>query len=142
MMQDKYRKRYRLAAASNRLRQQIASEAARRVYKTLISPGEEPRPDWLEAVTSNELYTAKRKAAAVLGHRLRPGDLPSDAEVREQLVALAREPAESAPEADEQPEPEPDDQIGTLAETLDRFAIYKMRARATGNGQAEPQAAP
>ena len=38
MMQDKYRKRYRLAAASNRLRQQIASEAARRVYKTLISP--------------------------------------------------------------------------------------------------------
>ena len=78
-------------------------------------------------MTSNELYTAKRKAAAVLGHRLRPGDLPSDAEVREQLVALRREPAESAPEADEQPEPEPDDQIGTLAETLDRFAIYKMR---------------
>ena len=24
----------------------------------------------------------------MLGHRIRPGDLPSDAEVREQLVAL------------------------------------------------------
>ena len=127
MMQDKYRRQYRLPAASNRLRQQIASEAARRVYKTLIPQGEEPRPAWLEALTPNELYTAKRKAAAVLGHRLRPGDLPSDAEVREQLLALARDPAQSTLEADQQPEPEPDDPIGSLAETLDRFAIYKMR---------------
>ena len=34
---------------------------------------------------------AKRKAAAVLGHRIRPGDLPSDDEVREQLVSLWRD---------------------------------------------------
>jgi HD domain len=127
MLHDKYRKRYRLPAASARLRQQIAREAARRVYKTLVPPGEEPRPDWLEAASANDLYAAKRKAAAVLGHRLRPGDLPSDAEVREQLLAIAREPAETAFDADPQPEPEPDAQIGSLAEALDRFAIYKMR---------------
>jgi HD domain len=126
-MQDRYRKRYRMAAASSRLRQQIALEAARRLYKTLISPGGEPPPDWLEAASSTDLYNAKRKAAAVLGHRIRPGDLPSDAEVREQLIALRRDPSQSAEEADDLPEPEPGALVGSLAEHLDRFAIYKMR---------------
>ena len=32
--------------------------------------------DWLDETTENDFYVAKRKAAAVLGHRLRPGDLP------------------------------------------------------------------
>jgi hypothetical protein len=127
MLNDKYRKRYRLPAASARLRQQIAREAARRVYKTLVPAGEEPRPDWLEKPSSNDLYAAKRKAAAVLGHRLRPGDLQSDAEVREQLLAIARDPSGTSGNADSQPEPMPDEVIGTLAEALDRFAIYKMR---------------
>ncbi len=126
-MQDKYRKRYRLPAASIRLRNQIALEAARRLYKTLVLPGEEPRTGWLETVTTSDLYAAKRKAAAVLGHRLRPGDLPSDTEVREQLLALARGAAQSDLEPDLQPEPEPDALLGSLAEALDRFAIYKMR---------------
>ncbi len=127
MSHDKYRKRYRLPTASARLRQQLAREAARRVYKTLVPAGEEPRPDLLDAASSNDLYAAKRKAAAVLGHRLRPGDLPSDAEVREQLIAIARNPAESAQSALSQPEPSPDEEIVSLAESLDRFAIYKMR---------------
>ena len=127
MLNDKYRKRYRLPPASARLRQQIAREAARRVYKTLVSPGEEPKPDWLEKPSSNDLYAAKRKAAAVLGHRLRPGDLPSDAEVREQLLAIARDPAGTSEAADSQPDPEPGEELGSLAAALDRFAIYKMR---------------
>ena len=128
-MQEKYRKRYRLPAASNRLRQQIAREAATRVFKSRSAAGEEPAPDWLESLTTNDLYVAKRKAAAVLGHRLRPGDLPSDSEVREQLVALGREPTAAGPEADSVPEPDPEqgEEIGSLAESLDRFAIYKMR---------------
>jgi HD domain len=127
MLPDKYRKRYRLPAASARLRQQIAREAARRVYKSLVPAGEEPRPDWLDAASENDLYVAKRKAAAVLGHRLRPGDLPSDAEVREQLIAIARDPAGTSEAADSQPDPEPGEEIGSLSAALDRFAIYKMR---------------
>ncbi len=126
-MQDRYRKRYRLPPASSRLRQQIALEAARRIYKTLIPPGEEPPPDWLDAATTGDLYAAKRKAAAVLGHRIRPGDLPSDAEVREQLIFLRRDQNQSPEEDAELQEPEPDVLIGPLAEHLDRFAIYKMR---------------
>ena len=125
-MQDRYRKRYRLPAASSRLRQQIALEAARRIYKTLIPPGEEPPPDWLEAAGPSDLYNAKRKAAAVLGHRIRPGDLPSDAEVREQLIALRRDPSQSSEEADDLPEPEPGGLLPSLAEHLEkRFSRWR-----------------
>ena len=127
-MQDKYRKRYRAQPASTRLREQIAREAARRVYKTLVPPTtDEPRPGWLDAASSNDLYAAKRKAAAVLGHRLRPGDLPSDSEVREQLLALAREPVGKTVGAEPEPEPDPGAPLATLAESLDRFALYKIR---------------
>jgi hypothetical protein len=126
MMQDRYRKRYRVPAASLRMRQQIALEAARRIFKT-FDPGQELTADWLETTSTGDLYAAKRKAAAVLGHRVRPGDLPSDAEVREQLIALARSPTQSAQDTDDPPEPETDSPIGALAEHLDRFAIYKMR---------------
>jgi hypothetical protein len=126
-MQDRYRKRYRLSAASGRLRQQIALEAARRIYKTLLPPGQQPPHDWLDALNAGDLYSAKRKAAAVLGHRIRPGDLPSDAEVREQLITLRRDSSQLSDTVEEMPEPEPEALIGPLAEHLDRFAIYKMR---------------
>ena len=141
MMQDRYRKRYRVPAASLRMRQQIALEAARRIFKTL-DPGPEPSADWLEAATTGDLYAAKRKAAAVLGHRVRPGDLPSDAEVREQLIALARSPSLSAQETDDPPEPEPDSPMAALAEHLDRFAIYKMRLEPLEAVQTKPQDSP
>ena len=141
-MQDRYRKRYRLPAASSRLRQQIALEAARRVYKTLIPPGQEPPPDWLDAVSTGDLYAAKRKAAAVLGHRIRPGDLPSDAEVREQLIALGATRANSRKPLTTCRSPSRKHSIGSLAEHLDRFAIYKMRLEPLEDGQAEPQATP
>jgi hypothetical protein len=82
----------------------------------------------LREASEADYYTAKRKAAAVLGHRVRPGDLPSDAEVREELLALAKSrQGPSAP--DEPPQPEPDHEAApvVMADHIDRFAIYKMR---------------
>jgi predicted HD phosphohydrolase len=126
-MHDRYRSRFRLTAATNRLRHQIALEAARRLLPTLAPKAEEPATDWLDAASSNELYTAKRKAAAVLGHRVRPGDLPSDAEVREQLLALHRAGERRQLEVDVVHDRAEDEAVNCLADHLDRFAIYKMR---------------
>jgi len=92
-----------------------------------MANGTEPPSDWLDAVSSSELYLAKRKAAAVLGHRIRPGDLPSDAEVRDQVIALERDSGGIPQSPDDVPEPEPDVAVPSLAEHLDRFALYKMR---------------
>ena len=64
----------------------------------------------------------------MLGHRIRPGDLPSDAEVREQLIALGRDPSRTPGHGRSTcPSPSRMRLIGSLAEHLDRFAIYKMR---------------
>jgi hypothetical protein len=126
-MHEKYRNRYRVPNASARLRRQIALEAARRLYGTLIPAGKEPPPNWLDAASPNDLYLAKRKAAAVLGHRIRPGDLPSDSEVREQVVALRRDAESDLEVPPTAPEPELDSVPLSLADHLDRFAIYKMR---------------
>jgi hypothetical protein len=130
-MHDRYRSRYRIASATSRVRQQIAREAARRLFPALVPKGGEPPPGWLDAAAAGEYYVAKRKAAAVLGHRIRPGDLPSDDEVREQLVSLWRDSVSGAevpdPAADaEGAEPDPGP-VASLAEHLDRFAIYRMR---------------
>jgi hypothetical protein len=130
-MHDRYRKGYRVSKATNRLRGQIALEAARRLYPSVAPKDPEAPGAWLDAAGANDLYVAKRKAAAVLGHRLRPGDLPSDDEVREQLVFLWREstggadPAESVDDEGEVDEEPPG--IAMMADHLDRFAIYKMR---------------
>jgi hypothetical protein len=58
-----------------RIRQKIALLAARMMYERAES----------------EYYTAKRKAARQLGveYRFHPGDLPSNAEIRDQIQALA-----------------------------------------------------
>src|SRR5947209_6925095 len=125
-MHDKFRKRYKVASSSARLRHQIALEAARRMFEA-AAPDDATDLGWLEEATEGDYYTAKRKAAAVLGHRVRPGDLPSDSEVREQLVALARSrcgPGPAPGEVDEPDEPPP---LEALADHVDRFAIYKMR---------------
>jgi hypothetical protein len=128
-MHDRYRSRFRLAAATNRLRQQIALEAARRLMPSLMPQDGEPDPDWLEKADSNDLYAAKRKAAAVLGHRVRPGDLPSDAEVREQLLALWRAGESRGKEMDAAvgPVAQEEPPVASLVDHVDRFAIYKMR---------------
>jgi hypothetical protein len=130
-MHDKFRKRYRIPAASERLRQQIALEAARRLLDPAGGSGSEAGAelDALEHLGESDFYAAKRKAAAVLGHRIRPGDLPTDAEVREQFVFLARSRAERPDLEDLPPAPEPEEgeNLPVLAEHLDRFALYRMR---------------
>src|SRR5438477_8582094 len=61
--------------ANVRLRQQIALEAARLMYDR----------------TESEYFTAKRKAAKRLCRgNVKPGDLPSNAEIREQIQLFAR----------------------------------------------------
>jgi hypothetical protein len=127
-MHDRFRKKYRVATATERLKRQIALEAARRLWDSAQPQDEAISLDWLEATTENDYYVAKRKAAAVLGHRLRPGDLPSDSEVREQLVLLWRScGASNAGSAAEMPEPEDGSDPLVLAEHLDRFAVYRVR---------------
>ena len=62
--------------ADERIRQQIAFEAARMMYERV----------------ETEYFTAKRKAARLLRveHRFKPGDLPSNREIRDQIQAFAR----------------------------------------------------
>ena len=110
-MHDKFRKRYKVTSASARRRHQIALEAARRMFEAAGTRADGAEDlGWMDAATEGEYYTAKRKAAAVLGHMVRPGDLPSDSEVREQLVALARSRSGAAFRASDPPEPEDDDE--------------------------------
>ena len=127
-MHDKFRKKHRVAAGTARNRRQIALEAARRLLEQFPGDESESPLDRLSAAGENDYYAAKRKAAAVLGHRIRPGDLPSDDEVRDQAVVLWKTRTE--PDDDDQPEPlEPDDAEPpvTLAEALDRFEVYRLR---------------
>jgi hypothetical protein len=132
-MHDKYKKRFRAGAADDRLRRQIAREAARRLIDAFEVLRDDPAPlDRLQAASEQDYYAAKRKAAAVLGHRVRPGDLPSDDEVRTQLVALQKERATTEDEGDEAeeeplPAPEEDLAVPSLSETIDRFALYRLR---------------
>jgi len=129
-MHDRYRNKYRVPKATNRMRAQIALEAARRLYPSIAPTDEATASGWLDAAGANELYVAKRKAAAVLGHRVRPGDLPSDDEVREQLVALWRGAAGGGEGGGEPDEAEGDEEpvgVAAMADHLDRIAIYRMR---------------
>ncbi len=122
-MHDKYKKTHRSKGTDDRARRQIASEAARR----LVAIREPGATDWLDTLTESELYTAKRKAAAVLGRKVRPGDLPSDSEVRVCAVELIRAGLpvviEDDPETDEDEEPSPQ----RMADHLDRFTLYRLR---------------
>ena len=129
-MHDKFRKKYRLPAATERLRRQIALEAARRMLGAAGPRDDTASLDWLDRMGENDYYVAKRKAAAVLGHRVRPGDLPTDRRCassssscgdRDQVRARSRtsEPA--------MPEPGEGEAVAPLAQHLDRFAVYRMR---------------
>ncbi len=118
-MHDRYKKAHRTPLADDRLRRQIAQEAARR----LVAAREPDDSTWLEALTESELYTAKRKAAAVLGRSVRPGDLPSDSEVRTEAVALVRSGDPVGPIE----EPEPIGDVGRMADHLERFTVYRLR---------------
>lgn len=119
MRPDKFKRRFQSSRADDRLRRQIATEAARRL---IANVGGEAAPSEASAA---EYYAAKRKAAAVLGHTVRPGDLPSDTEVREQISAVREQSGEPIDDLDDD-ESEPS-RIGALAQHLDRFTIYRMR---------------
>jgi hypothetical protein len=138
-MHDRYRSRFRVPTASSRLRQQIAREAARRLFAEIVQKRVEPAPGWLDAISTNDYYSAKRRAAAVLGQRIRPGDLPSDAEVREQMIALWRDSENPSETADTMPEPEPGEAIASLAAHLDRFAVYKLRLQPLESVKQNPK---
>jgi len=142
-MQDRYRSRYRVPSATSRIRRQIALEAARRLFPAIAPKGAEPPPGWLDAASTSDYYLAKRKAAAVLGHRIRPGDLPSDDEVRDQLVLLWRD-SDGGKEPPESPSDQEDDEesacaVAAMAEHLDRFAIYKMRLQPLESVKQNPK---
>ena len=124
-MHDKFKKAHRTPRADDRLRSQIAIEAARR----LTSGRGEGDATWLEATTESEFYTAKRKAAAVLGRKVRPGDLPTDSEVRIQALELIRSGLPTAPsEADAgDVETETEPVVARAADHLNRFTLYRMR---------------
>ena len=126
-MFDKYKKRHQAPRASARVRHQIAVEAARRMLP-LLGPDEGDPLGHLKSAGESEYYTAKRKAAAVLGHRVRPGDLPSDSEVREHVIILAKARSRSGePLAIDSDEDEPEEFVAEIGEHLDRFALYKLR---------------
>ena len=109
MMQDRYRSRYRVPTASDRLRAQIAIEARAALFERSVPEGMSQRPAGSISASANDLYVAKRKAAAVLGHRVRPGDLPSDGSSRAtDLLYIAtataiREPADADDDESRQP---------------------------------------
>jgi hypothetical protein len=125
-MHDRFKKRFQVPRAGGRVRHQIAVEAARRLMGT-VGPEPDDPSGRLRDATEAEFYTAKRKAAAVLGHRVRPGDLPSDTEVREQVLALARSRT-GEPDGDEaEADSPPDAGLAALADHVDRFTIYRMR---------------
>ena len=138
-LHDKYRKKYRQADRrgddSARVRQRIADEAARRLFpqvrreEDLPSESETGPTLDLDRLDPTTLYEAKRKAAAVLGVRVRPGELPADTEVRQRLVELARQPRSAPPlGTNEDEDDEPDVEGLTLdpSEHLDRFQLYRM----------------
>lgn len=120
MRPDKFKKRYRAPKVDDRLRRQIAAEAARRLVH---SGGAEAA---LRGASEADYYAAKRKAAAVLGHAVRPGDLPTDGEVREEVVRLTKGGDEPGPPEDAGRDAE-DVGVAHISEHLDRFAIYRMR---------------
>ena len=124
MRPDQFKKHRQAPRADDRARRQIAIEAARRLLGA-IGPAPGDASGHLREAAEAEYYAAKRKAAAVLGRPVRPGDLPSDSEVREQALILLRDAAPIEP--DDSPEPAPGEELGRLADHVDRFAIYKLR---------------
>lgn len=169
-MHNKYKKSQSAPKASDRLRRQIAVEAAKRMIDHFNNPAPDSHAAGSSLVDSNghlqdlgadQYYAFKRKAVAVLGHRVRPGDLPSDSEVREQILALIKASSEQdldLPEDDDSqanprdPEPETKTDPNTktedvpaplnMADHLDRFTIYRMRLTPLESIKLDPRSHP
>jgi hypothetical protein len=140
-MHDRFKKRVRASETTPRVRRQIALEAARRMYSQ-VAQRDDATEGFLKDASESDYYTAKRKAAAVLGHRVRPGDLPSDSEVREQVLTLARAKPHITEPLDLAEIPDAPDAIETMARHVDRFAIYKLRLTPLENVKQNPRVHP
>src|SRR5947199_7772177 len=116
MRPDQFKKHRQAPKADDRARRQIAIEAARRMLGAIGPEAGDPSGHLRDAPEA-EYYAAKRKAAAVLGRPVRPGDLPTDSEVREQALILLRDALPIGP--DDQPEPGPGEEIARMADHLD-----------------------
>ena len=144
-MHDKFKKRVRVGYADDRLKRQIATEAARRLLPRLCPDPANPR---LVDISTLEYETAKRQAVAVLGQRIRPGDLPTDAEVRFEALRLrdtqpssGAESTEAGSETDSEAPSDDEDQpnLRRIAEHLDRFAIFKIRLEPLHEVKLDPR---
>jgi len=140
-MHDRFRKLYKTARTNERVRAQIALEAARRLFDTLVEASED-QPSRIKELSTSEYYAAKRKAAAVLGHRVRPGDLPSDSEVREQVTLLARSRMGREEQSAELDGPEEEPRLEAIADHLDRFSIYRLRLAPLESVKQNPRTHP
>ncbi len=121
-MYDRYKKRFRSARSDERLRRQIATEAAKRL-RDHGSDGARPGD-----IPAEHFASAKRMAVSVLGQTVRPVDLPSDAEVREQLISLLRSGrSEKEPIVEGEVREATPGQSTSMADHLDRYTIYRLR---------------
>ena len=133
-MHDKFKKRVRVGHADDRLRRQIATEAARRLMPKISPDPSNPR---LIDISSLEYEAAKRQAVAVLGQRVRLADLPTDAEVRTQVLQLRNSAVTAIPDPDaedtetavnSETETEEDQPVlSKLADHIDRFEVFRLR---------------
>ena len=141
-MHDRYRRKHNLGGADPKTRRKIATEAARRVFAQI---GPDQPGGRLGEASVSELYEAKRKAAAVLGLRVRPGDLPSDSEVREAVVALAKAGPKPSTTDDGSGDEAPTldlDGPGRLGDHIDRFEVYRLRLEPLADVKQDPRRHP
>ncbi len=142
-MQDKYRKRRLAPTGGDRTRRQIAVEAARRLVAALDEIEAADPVEALRDVSTTVYYNAKRRAAAVLGHHVRPGDLPSDEEVRAEILTYSRHRSSTPATTLDHLEPAPDAlPLGPLAAHLERFALYKLRLEPLERVKQNPRTHP
>lgn len=113
-MHNKYRRSPARRAGDGRLKRKLATEAARQLLARL-NPGQTP-----SEISADEFAIAKRQAVTLLGQRVREGDLPSDSEVREELIALGAQPVVG------EGVPAEASSAMRLADHLDRFTVFKL----------------
>lgn len=137
MRADEFKRRKRASAADEKIKRGIAREAARRLFDK-VAP--EVGKSGLREASRGEYEAAKKQAVAVLGHRVRPSDLPADADVRAEILELVRSRKETDPP--EVLEPAPEKPPASLGELVDRYVVFKMRLEPLANVKQDPKRHP